>query len=188
MIENSNLLPRQKNRLLSIEEGKTRQLLVDNTSQGVKFGIDLAQAYRDFCQARNDYLKAEEELEKFKSSNTQKVKKLDQNYAKLEYEMQEALVDKLAEFEKSKIKLNYLRKSINIDYHEGKIAKKAEEIQKSEINQTKIEYLVKWFLAQNRERPIPREDLALAQEKYQVFAEIDQHVENMKDFSFFKKI
>lgn len=77
--------------------------------------------------------------------------------------------------------LTHLKTSINRDYRLGKIAKKAEEIQQSEISQTAIQDLVSWFLAQNGENPVDSLELNLSQEKHQTFAEINQNLEKARE-------
>lgn len=88
---------------------------------------------------------------------------------------------KFRKYKESQDNLEYLQAEIRIDYHEGKIAKKTEEIQQTEISQNVIQDLASWFLGQNREYPIPNSELTLAQEKYETFVGISQNLEKSRE-------
>lgn len=71
--ENPNLSQRQKNRLESIEKGKTSQFLFSQTSKGLEFGSNLVETYKAFCQAKNQYLQSLEEIKKYESKSLTKI-------------------------------------------------------------------------------------------------------------------
>lgn len=175
---NSNILSqRQQNRFESILNGRNGKFLSENTNPELGFAIKLAGVFQEFCQAKNQYLQSLEELKKYESKSLTKKFRGDQKHADLKLEVG----SNFAKYAQAQTNLEYLQAEIRINYREGKVAKKAEEIQQSEISPAATQDLASWFLAQNREYPIPKEELALAQEKHEIFIEISQNLEKSRE-------